>query len=117
MYLVRLIDNNLFKIHNSKASYCRQKINNNSDYLKRILYIKFEILKIIIKIIKLNKYITHVNKINSIHKILHINKFAFKEKFINYCLIKGRKYSVNTKYKISKYAIFKDLTNIKFLQN
>ena len=117
MYLVKLIDNNLFKIHNSKASYCRQKLNNNSDYLKRIIYLKVEIIKIIIKIINLNKYIPYSNKINNIYKMLHINKFAVKEKFINYCLIRGRKYSVNHKYKVSRYIIFKNLSHIKFLQN
>ena len=81
------------------------------------MYIKFEIIKIFIKIINLNKYIMHTNKFNSIYKTLYINKFAFKEKFINYCLIRGRKYSVIHKYKMSRYIIFKNLSNIKFLQN
>ena len=114
---MKLIDNNLFKIHNSKPSYCRQKINNNSDYLKRIIYLKFEIIKIITKIINLNKYISYSNKINNAYKMLYNNNFAFKEKFINYCLIRGRKYSVSHKYKVSKYIIFQNLSNIKFLQN
>ena len=85
--------------------------------MKRVIYLKFEIYKILIKTININKYITHTNKLNSVYKISYINTFAFKEKFINYCLIRGRKYSVNRKYKLSRYVIFKQLSNTKFLQN
>ena len=81
------------------------------------MYLKFEICKILIKTINMNKYITYSSKLNSVRKILYINKFALKEKFINYCLIQGRKYSVNRKYKVSRYIIFKNLSSVKFLQN
>lgn len=81
------------------------------------MYLKFEIYKIIIKTININKYILNTNKFNNVYKMLYINKFAFKEKFINYCLIRGRKYSVNRKYKISRYIIFKYISDVKFLQN
>ena len=117
LYSVKLIDNNLFKIVTSKAQYSRQKNNINTDYLKRILFLKYELLKVLSKTLILNNYINNANKINATLINNKYIKLSYKTKIINFCLIRGRKYSVGYKYKISRYVVFQNLQNIKFIQN
>ena len=114
---MKLIDNNEFKIIHSRAIYSRQKNNTNTDYLKRILFLKYELTKITIKALLLNKYTKYSTKLFSSIFLKKYSNFAFNTKFINYCVIRGRKYSVSYKYKLSRYVIFKNLQNIKFLKN
>ena len=107
----------MFKIINSRAQYSRQKNNTNTDHLKRILFLKYEVVKLILKTILRNNYVSNNCKLPIILFLNKHSKFAFRTKFINYCTVRGRKYSVSYKYKMSRYVIFSNLSNVKFLQN
>ena len=85
--------------------FCRKKINNERDNVKRFLFLKLEYYKIL-------KYLFYKNKYSSKFSYKYSHRFSqrvYKYNSIsvskNKCLWTGRAYGVEKKYKTSALII------------
>lgn len=86
------------------------------DKIKRKLFLKTEIKKIILKSILQNFYIKNIERADASKKLAFFKNRTIISKQVNVCLSTGRCGGVYKKYNVSRHYI-KQLAKFNFLQN
>lgn len=78
----------------------KEKLNRTSRYF-------IEDNQIILKSIRQNSFVEKPTKLNTTLKISNVTKYLRKTRFVNRCILTGRKNHVNKSYRFSRHVFLR----------